>query len=90
MIINMNDKVKVRLSDFGRQVHKQWVQTTMGGKFKFEPRAQDDEGWSEWSVWELMQTFGPFMRMGMPQVPFVDNEIKVPDSPGPDPLLRGV
>jgi len=89
MIINMNDKVKVRLSDFGRQVHKQWIQTSMGGKFKFEPRAQDDEGWSEGGVQELMQTFGPFMGRQHPRL-FVDNEIKVPDSPGPDPLLKGV
>ena len=46
--MNINDTVKVKLTESGR---------------KFIRKVQEDEdGWSEWSLWDFMETFGSMLH----------------------------
>lgn len=72
MRFNINDNVKVRLREPGRQIHRAWIddlnQTikARGGKgFDYTPPREDADGWSTWQLWSLMQTFGPYMSLGL-------------------------
>lgn len=76
MLFNMNDYIRVRLTDEGREQYRQSVEAlrslmppTAAAAFPFKPRKEDANGWSEWQGWELMRTFGPWMTMAAP-VPF--------------------
>lgn len=63
--INLNDKVRVKLTDHGRAVcQKHWG----------EPPKEDADGWSTWQLWVLMQEFGQHMYLGCPS-PFEDIEV---------------
>ena len=66
MVINVNDLVRVRLTDRGREV---------AARHGFVQK-EDVGGWSSWQMWELMRVFGSGMGWASKQV-FVDNEIKV-------------
>ena len=68
MKFNINDTVRVRLTDHGRAVLRQdWESTTniyygrpeqraIRGEYK--PPKEDENGWSEWQLWALMNAFG--------------------------------
>jgi hypothetical protein len=68
---NLNDFVWVRLTDVGRAVikedDKRWAQRipSYGGSL---PRVQKEEaendGWSRWQLWSLMQQFGSEVHLG--------------------------
>lgn len=83
MKFNVNNKVRVRLNDYGRQLHREdhakfWAH--IGEKApEYRPPDENADGWSEWQLWALMQDFGPHMGLGM-VVPF-DTEIEVPNNP---------
>jgi len=72
--ININDEVRVRLTDKGRAIlvnnhirllpHQQFV-----------PPEEDAGGWSTWQLWRLMQEFGESMHNGC-EVPF-ETEIEI-------------
>ena len=70
--ININDKVRVKLTPHGRElVRAQWERT-----FSFLPQpppyrapTEDFAGWSTWQLWELMSIFGPYIYHGG-QLPF--------------------
>jgi hypothetical protein len=65
---NINDTVRVRLTDYGRAVLREdWHSTTniyyaspeqraIRGEYK--PPKEDEHGWSEWQLWALMEAFG--------------------------------
>jgi len=65
---NINDTVRVRLTDYGRAVLREdWQSTTniyyasqerraIRGEYK--PPKEDAHGWSEWQLWALMEAFG--------------------------------
>jgi hypothetical protein len=65
---NINDTVRVRLTDYGRAVLRDdWQSTTniyyarpeqraIRGEYK--PPKEDEHGWSEWQLWALMEAFG--------------------------------
>jgi hypothetical protein len=62
MKFNVNDEVRVKLTSFGRSIHRlQWeareqsVRELLGA---YEPPIEDSEGWSTWQLWELMHSFG--------------------------------
>ena len=70
---NINDTVKIRLTDSGREIYReQWRPHTEGRV----PTA-DREGWSSWQLWQVLETFGgshvaltnppPFMEMKIEQ-----------------------
>lgn len=61
---NVNYRILVRLTDHGRAVHKrQWDERAAGMPFypAYEAPSEDAEGWSEWTTWVLMDTFGGSM-----------------------------
>lgn len=74
MKFNINDKVRVKLTDRGRRVHKDNFWNLMGDKYKYEPPEEVD-GWSEWQMWELMHEFGASCYNGG-AVPF-ETEIEI-------------
>ncbi len=57
---NINNYVHVRLTAKGRNVlHSQ----------KIKIPSEDQNGFSKWQLWELMNTFGPYLHNGE-TVPF--------------------
>lgn len=83
MFFNINHEVKVRLTVAGRAAHrknhedlKDWA-TKHGAKewHAYAPPKEDENGWSKWQLWCLMQQFGPYLRNGG-DVPF-ETEIEI-------------
>jgi hypothetical protein len=72
--INLNKKVRVKLTDFG------WEILTKSG---YPQPARDADGYNEWNLWTLMYVFGPHTHIGIPRVPFVNNEIILTTEPTP-------
>ena len=86
MKFNINNSVKVKLTDFGRKVHRE----NMNRIFEFVPQyrtdkyynrhykpKEDSAGWSTWQMWDLMSNFGHCIRLGG-EVPF-ETEIEILD-----------
>lgn len=79
MKFNLNHKVRVKLTERGREVmtinhRKLW------GEFRAEivpvrEVKEDAEGWSEWQLWDLMHEFGAHCYNGC-RVPF-ETEIEI-------------
>ena len=74
---NINDSVLVKLTDKGREIHRNWheelrrqVPTYKG---TYLPPKEDENGYSRFQLWSLMNYFGPFCSLGL-EVPF-DTEI---------------
>lgn len=71
--INLNEKVKVKLTKLGKEVYqKQYddmneILVGMGAR-PLEPTdlASDKEGYVEFQLWDLMKIFGEFMYLGAP------------------------
>lgn len=81
MKLNINHDVKVKLTDYGREIcHKQWSDTMTyfdrRDKFPYVPPKEDENGWSTWQLWDLMNTFGEVLYMGNPKLPF-ETEIEI-------------
>lgn len=65
---NINDEVRVRLTDRGRRLMRETHKIFCGDRVPYtEPEEVD--GWSTWQLWRLMQEFGAHMIMGQ-EVPF--------------------
>lgn len=69
MRFNVNDHVKVRLTERGRTLlrknhDKLFAPVPPAARMEFFLPEEDAEGWSEWQLWCLMQEFGPHMHMG--------------------------
>ena len=68
---NFNEKVKVKLTNYGvqileerRQKLNEFIKTKNGkglGDYKLKV---DDEGYTSFQIWELMNTFGDAMQLG--------------------------
>lgn len=69
MKFNINDTVRVRLTDYGR--------AALRGEFK--PPKQDEDGWSDWQLWALMQAFGDRVNVGFPLC--FETEIEIVNAP---------
>lgn len=78
LTFNVNDNVRVRLTDVGRaalrknhdELFADWIKPP-----EFVLRKEDERGWSEWHLWDLMHEFGRHMYNGC-QVPF-ETEIEL-------------
>lgn len=70
---NFNDTVWVRLTPAGREALADYW-SEYPPKYRGSPREED--GWSEFQLWELMQIFGPHMYMAGQQV-FVGNVFRL-------------
>lgn len=80
MKFNINDSVKVKLNDHGREILKQkheMLFKVLGiPRYReFVPPQEDEQGWSKWQLWDLMQTFGTHISLGS-KVPF-ETEIEI-------------
>jgi hypothetical protein len=63
---NVNDYVKVQLTEHGRAVHRTQHELLLGHlpnrdrcEFPYSPPDEDEDGWSKWQLWSLLKTFGP-------------------------------
>lgn len=77
--ININDKVRVRLTEYGRQcLAENYAKLSMdsGAPLSMPNKKPDADGWTEWQLWHLMQEFGQHIAMGLP-VPFEANEMQI-------------
>lgn len=78
MEFNVNNKVKVKVTEFGEQVlrkrheevNKHFLESS---EFQLE---KDGEGFTEFQLWELMSIFGEHLYNGA-EVPF-ETTIKIP------------
>jgi len=65
---NINNWVRVKLTDAGRVIHRQAHEEQMKllsrPDDKYTPPKEDVDGWSLWQLWRLMQLFGPHMTTG--------------------------
>lgn len=71
---NVNHYVWVKLTDLGREIHREkyqilFMEITGGARFAYTPPEEDSGGWSRWQMHDLMATFGEHMHMGSP-LPF--------------------
>ena len=75
--VNINDKVQVKLTDFGREVHRQdheFYCADMG--IPYPALEVDADGFSSFHHWELMQIFGRHLFNGATDLPF-ETEIRI-------------
>ena len=69
---NVNEYVRVQLTDHGRELHRQNYDIQMEklrpaydwNPWEYKPVEEDANGWSEWQLWVLMQEFGPHIHNG--------------------------
>lgn len=74
MKFNINDKVRVRLTDLGRKTlavlrakANEDMVAAYGPGIPLRPIAVPEvDGWSEWQLWDLMATLGEFCGNGLP------------------------
>jgi hypothetical protein len=60
---NINETVKVRLTEYGKKLHKQqWEDFWSSiGRLKenlYEPPEEDENGYVKFQMWDLMEKFG--------------------------------
>jgi len=70
--ININDEVRVKLTDKGREIHKQDhfdLYRTASTRPEYHPPKEDADGYSTWQLWVLMLHFGASMSLGC-ELPF--------------------
>ena len=78
MLISINRTVRVKLTDYGREIHhRQWQCQALMPHLSYTPPNEDEDGWSEWQLWDLMSTFGPYVGLGE-HLPF-EVAIEIPD-----------
>lgn len=66
--ININDYVYVQLTDLGKQIYDSYFfnfNRKYGVEIKAPELKMDKEGYSAFQIWDLMQIFGPEMRIGL-------------------------
>lgn len=75
---NVNSAVWIRLTDHGRRVYEAEQRRLLAGapdlRDSWKPRPEQD-GWSEWALWSVMQEFGPHVSMAGPLL--FENEIRL-------------
>jgi hypothetical protein len=79
MKANLNDQVRVKLSDKGRQILRD-NHAAMNIPFSLTIR-EDENGYYHTQLWCLFQDFGPHIKIGMGQ-PFMEIEFDVAEGKG--------
>lgn len=64
MKFNINHYVRVKLTDYGKEILKK-----NDLEFLHKP---DEDGFSKWQLWVLMETFGKYTHLGY-ELPFGAN-----------------
>ena len=67
MNVNTNTKVKVVLTDYGMECLTNHCKT-----YRAQPPTNNQQ---EFTLWEVMNIFGPYLYHGNPRVPFEGNAI---------------
>jgi hypothetical protein len=77
---NINNEVKVRLTLRGREIHKADYDGNfpehLKEKYPYSPPEEDNDGFSKWQMWRLMNLFGPYLGL-CEENPF-DLTIRIP------------
>jgi hypothetical protein len=76
---NINDKVRVKLTDYGREVLKsdhELFWKSVGKTMEYRPPKEDENGWSTWQLWSLMHYLGEHMFLGSKNVIETDIQFK--------------
>jgi hypothetical protein len=60
---NTNHTVKVRLTKYGKELHKKqwedfWNSVGRLDEFPYTPPEEDENGYCEFQMWDLMEKFG--------------------------------
>lgn len=78
MRFNINNSVRVKLTEYGREcLRKNHNQLFEGSTVRpeYSPPKEDADGWSEWQLWCLMSEIGPHISLGF-NPPF-ETEIEI-------------
>ena len=66
--LNVNDTVRVKLTDYGlahlRREHDELNKLFNGLMGDYVPPVQDEDGYCDFQLWDLMYKMGPLLRMG--------------------------
>lgn len=72
MNINLNEPVKVKLTDWGKEIfyHQYDMINKVAGKEVCKPRypKEDENGYTEFQLWCFMELYGEHMGMTLPNV----------------------
>lgn len=68
MKINMNARVRVKLTKKGNEILD---------AAEFASYNERENNYLEFTLWQLMQTFGGNFHIGMTELPFVDNAVEL-------------
>ena len=77
MEFNINNKVRVKLTQHGKNMLS-YDHMKLYADFRvtpdYDPPVEDENGWSEWQMWELMSPFGKYLSNGgdMPFEPTIE------------------
>lgn len=66
---NVNHKVRVKLTDYGKEL----IANDPYGPY---PYTVDEDGWTEFQLWVLMELFGSHLHCGNIKLPF-DPSMKI-------------
>jgi len=69
MKFNINENVKVKLTDYGKEILRN------NNYHYFYPIKEGNEGWSKWQLWALMEELGSYCGLGK-SLPF-ETEIEI-------------
>jgi hypothetical protein len=66
---NINYTVKIRLTEYGKELHKKdwedfWNSKGRLDEFPYTPPKTDPEGYVEFQMWDLMKKFGSYCGLG--------------------------
>jgi DNA-binding MarR family transcriptional regulator len=73
---NINNSVRVRLTPKGREILAEIAKTAPPAARDAWVWREDEQGWSRWSMWELMSLLGKYCYIGNTQLPF-ETEIEI-------------
>lgn len=77
---NINSTVKIKLTKFGKELHKKqwedfWSSIGKLDEFPYTPPKEDENGYCEFQLWDLMEKFGAYCGLG--RVPLFDTVILI-------------
>lgn len=76
---NINQYVRVRLTETGHKIHKEdydrIYRNYKKNPYPYNPPKEDEDGWSRWQLWTLMELFGSSIHIGINEAPFETNII---------------
>ncbi len=87
MLLNMNQNVKVKLTQVGRDILREQHfklcedASLVSEKFPYTEPNIDSDGYTQFQLWILMKTFGPHLHLGINTGPGFPFEMDIYISP---------